>query len=246
MIDTTTPTRPRIAVVSAGLSDSSSTRRLAERLARATTKELAHFDIEPDVDMIDLRPLAGAISSALVTFTFSDELQQAIDSVAGAHALIAVTPTFKASYSGLFKSFFDLLDDEDLIDTPVLLGATGGTARHSLVIDTAMRPLFAYAKAATIPTAVFAATDDWGSIAGEEADGTPALSTRISAAGRALARVLANKPLETKKSGSTAKPAAESDSGMGPAVYEGGDGLRGTLYDNELEVTDFATLLARI
>ncbi len=65
----------------------------------------------------------------------------------GADGVIAVTPVFTASYSGLFKSFFDLIDPTALTGTPVLIGATGGTARHSLVLDHALRPLFAYLRA---------------------------------------------------------------------------------------------------
>ncbi|OKL53110.1 hypothetical protein BSZ39_11235 [Bowdeniella nasicola] len=255
MLDTTQTTAarwPRIAVVSAGLSDPSSTRLLADRLTRATTSALAERgtgdgETPADVTVIELRPLAAAISSALVTFTFAPELQRAVDTVAHADALIAVSPTFKASYSGLFKSFFDLLDDEALVGTPVLLGATGGTTRHSLMIDTAMRPLFAYAKAATIPTAVFAATDDWGSIEGEADDGTPALATRIEAAGQALAAALPASPAPrpaTDGTSTSGRVAAQPEAAT--SRMDGRDGLTGTLYDNDLEVTDFATLLARI
>ncbi len=79
-----------------------------------------------------------------------------------ADAVIAVTPVFSASYSGLFKSFFDVLDEDALDGKPVLIGATGGTARHSLVLEHALRPLFAYLRATVVPTAVFAATEDFG------------------------------------------------------------------------------------
>jgi FMN reductase len=93
-----------------------------------------------------------------------------------------VTATFNASYSGLFKSFFDVLGEGALVDKPVLLGATGGTARHSLVLEHAMRPLFSYLRAVVTPTAVFAASEDW---AGASIDG--ALRSRIDRAGREFA-----------------------------------------------------------
>ena len=85
-----------------------------------------------------------------------------LDTVAGADGVIAVTPIFSASYSGLFKTFVDVLDRDALDGTPVLLGATAGTARHQLALDHAMRPLFSYLHAVVAPTAVFAAAEDWG------------------------------------------------------------------------------------
>ena len=109
--------------------------------------------------------------------------------------VIAVSPTYKASYSGLFKSFWDLAEPTSVVGVPVLLGATGGTARHSLMIDTAMRPLFAYLKARIVPTAVFAASDDWGEAAGVQASmRTDPLQSRIRAAGRDLAEITLSRP----------------------------------------------------
>ncbi|WP_248086612.1 CE1759 family FMN reductase [Micrococcus luteus] len=122
-------------------------------------------------------------------------LRAALDEVAQADAVIAVSPTYKASYSGLFKSFWDLAEPTSVVGVPVLLGATGGTARHSLMIDTAMRPLFAYLKARIVPTAVFAASDDWGEAAGVQASmRTDPLQSRIRAAGRDLAEITLNRP----------------------------------------------------
>ena len=89
-----------------------------------------------------------------------------IDRVHGADGLVVVTPVFAASYSGLFKTFFDVLDKDALDGKPVLIAATAGTARHSLVLDHALRPLFAYLHAVVVPTGVFAATDDFGTSGG--------------------------------------------------------------------------------
>jgi FMN reductase len=77
---------------------------------------------------------------------------------------------FSASYSGLFKTFFDVLEQGVLDGKPVLAAATAGTARHSLVLEHALRPLFAYLHAVVVPTAVFAATEDFAA-AGTGADG---------------------------------------------------------------------------
>jgi FMN reductase len=99
----------------------------------------------------------------LLTGFPSGALAEAVETVRRADALIAVTPVFAASYSGLFKTFFDVLEPDLLSGKPVLLAATAGTARHSLVLEHALRPLFAYLKASVVPTAVFAASEDFGS-----------------------------------------------------------------------------------
>ncbi|MFJ8166656.1 CE1759 family FMN reductase [Streptomyces sp. NPDC096136] len=172
----------KLVVVSAGLGSPSSTRLLADRLTAATLTDaaLAHRDAETEV--IELRDLATEIARHFVTGFPSARLAAALDAVAAADGLIAVTPVFAASYSGLFKSFFDVIDKDALTGTPVLLGATGGTARHSLVTEHALRPLFTHLRALVAPTAVYAASEDWG----EEG-----LDRRIARAGGELARSMA-------------------------------------------------------
>lgn len=149
-----------IAVVTAGLSQPSSTRLLADRLAEATRAALG-----PDaaVEVIELRDIAVDITNNLLTGFPGPKLKEAVDTVTHADGLIAVTPVFTASYSGLFKSFFDVLDKEALDGKPVVVAATGGTERHSLVLDFALRPLFAYLRANVAATGVYAASSDWGS-----------------------------------------------------------------------------------
>ncbi|WP_406355733.1 FMN reductase [Streptomyces sp. NBC_00658] len=152
----------RLAVVSAGLSVPSSTRLLADRLTEATRGQLADAGRDVEVQIVELRDLAADIANNLVTGFPSAPLAQAIEAVTSADGLIAVTPVFSASYSGLFKSFFDVIDNDALTGKPVLAAATGGTARHSLALDHALRPLFAYLRAVVVPTAVYAASEDWG------------------------------------------------------------------------------------
>jgi FMN reductase len=147
-----------IAVVSGGLSVPSSTRLLADRIAAATSEALE----EATLEVVELRPLAHAIADNLVTGFPSGALAEAISTVRRADGLIVVTPVFAASYSGLFKSFFDVLEEGALDGKPVLIAATAGTARHSLVLEHALRPLFSYLHAVVVPTGVFAATDDFG------------------------------------------------------------------------------------
>lgn len=193
--DPFTPQARHLAVVSGGLGEPSQTAMLADRLAEATADALGQSGVVPEIHTISLRALATDITQALVTTAVSPALRAALDEVRQADAVIAVSPTFKASYAGLFKSFFDLVEDGDLTGTPVLLGAIGGTVRHSLMIDTAMRPLFAYLKAAIVPTAVFAASDDWGEAAGANASTrTDPLTRRIGAAGHDLATILMRRP----------------------------------------------------
>jgi FMN reductase len=176
-----------LAVVSAGLSEPSSTSLLATRLAAATTDGLSRHGVDVGVTSVELREHAHALTDNLLTFFASEELRAAKDAVGGADGVIAVTPIFSASYNGLFKTFFDLLDDRALAGTPVLLGATAGTARHSLALEHAIRPLFSYLRALTTPTAVFAATEDWGT--GGAIDG--GLAGRIDRAAGEFAALVA-------------------------------------------------------
>ncbi|GAA1158272.1 FMN reductase [Nocardioides aquiterrae] len=146
-----------LVVVSAGLSNPSSTRLLAERLSAATVEALE--DVE--VTHVELRDLAHQLTDQLLTGFPAPELAAAQEAVRSADGLVVVTPVFSASYSGLFKTFFDVLETGALDGTPVLIAATAGTARHSLVLEHALRPLFAYLHAVVVPTGVFAATDDF-------------------------------------------------------------------------------------
>jgi len=153
-----------IAVVTAGLSHPSSTRLLADQLAAATERML-RLDGPEDVriEVVELRDVAHQLVDSLLTGFPSGALADAVRLVGEADALIAVSPIFEASYSGLFKMFFDVLEEGTLSGKPVLVAATAGTARHSLALEFAMRPLFAYLRADVMPTAVFAASEDFGS-----------------------------------------------------------------------------------
>ena len=154
-----------IAVVTAGLSQPSSTRLLADRLAAAVTARLVTYGEDALVEVVELRTLAHALADNVLTGFPSGDLAAAVETVVEADALVAVTPVFTASYSGLFKLFFDVLDRDALAGKPTLVGATAGTPRHNLVLDHALRPLFSYLHAVVVPTGVFAATEDFGSTA---------------------------------------------------------------------------------
>jgi FMN reductase len=150
----------RVAVVTAGLSEPSSTRLLADLLGEAARAALVEGGRDAEIELIELRPLAHAITDALLTGFAAGDLAAAAETVDAADAVIAVTPVFSASYSGLFKTFFDVLEPGTLEDKPVLIAATAGSARHSLVLDHALRPLFGYLHAVVVPTGIFAASED--------------------------------------------------------------------------------------
>ncbi|RFU82258.1 oxidoreductase [Streptomyces triticagri] len=174
----------RLVAVSAGLRAPSSTRLLADRLAEAAQSALAGQGRDVDVQVVELRELAVPIAHHLVAGFPPPVLDEALEAVTSADGVIAVTPVFAASYSGLFKSFFDLIEPDALTGKPVLIGATGGTARHSLVLEHALRPLFTYLRAVVAPTAVFAASEDWGGSGDALTDTLPG---RIERAGEQFA-----------------------------------------------------------
>jgi len=175
-----------IAVITAGLTQPSSTRLLADRLTQSTVRALAPRDVV--VEVVEVRDIAHDLTNHVLTGFASPELQVRLDAITEADAVIVATPVYAASYSGLFKMLVDVLPKDALRNTPVLLGATGGTARHSLAIDHALRPLFAHLGALVAPVAVFVASEDWGSVdAGR-------LGERIDRAGVAFADLVAGRP----------------------------------------------------
>jgi FMN reductase len=167
----------KLAVVSAGTGDPSSTRMLADRAAEHVAALAASHGNTVSVSVIELREISSDISNALVSQLVTPKLQKAIETLGEADGIIASTPVYKASASGLFTSFFHVLDNDLLIGKPVALAATAGTARHALVADDQMRPLFAFLRTMTVPTSLFAAPEDWSD---------PALNKRIDRAAREL------------------------------------------------------------
>lgn len=176
----------KIVVISAGLGQPSTTRLLADRLAESVRRHVGESGAIASVDTYELRGLAHEITDAMLTGFAGESLRPVLSAVEDADALVVVAPTFQGSYSGLFKSFMDVVDGEALIGKPVLVAATGGTTRHSLVLDHALRPLFAYLQAFVVPTGVFAGPGDWG----DAGDGSRGLAERVDRAAAELASVL--------------------------------------------------------
>lgn len=207
----------RIVVVSAGLSNPSSTRMLSDRLLGATVEALGERGVEAEGRVIELRDHAHAITDHLLTGFAPKALAEDLAQVAAADGLIVVTPIFTTSYSGLFKSFVDVLERESVEGKPVLIGATAGTARHSLAIDYAIRPLFTYLHARPVSTGVFAASSDWGA----EADSVAPLRARVERGARELADAIA---------GASAAPRAADP--FDPESYLGAGGSFEDLLNN--------------
>ena len=200
--------------MSAGLGDPSSTAMLSDQLAEATVASLAVRGLTAEIDVVTLRDHAQDIMTRLVTGFPTEELDDAISRVTRADAIIAVTPIYTTSYSGLFKAFLDVLEPDSLTGMPVLIGATGGTERHSLALDYAIRPLFAYLRTVVAPTGVYAATSDWGA-------GSTALAARVGRAADELAELMAGTAGTRRVDDPFALPAGFDPSGFSDARSAG-------------------------
>jgi len=219
-----------VVVISGGLGTPSSSSLLGGQIGQNIATQLAAAGVQADVANIELREHAGEITNNMLTGFAAPGLQKVIDAVVGADVLVAVTPVFTASVSGLFKSFLDILDPKALSGKPVVLAATAGTQRHQLAIDYAMRPIFSYLRAQIMPTTVFAASEDFG---GQGLSGTLADRARRVAREVVLALSLSEGELS-----------ADADLGdtrsIAPSVSEFADP------DDELTSLPFEALLANL
>lgn len=216
--------RLTLAVVTAGLSEDSTTTRLGEAIAKAASDAVDNAGQHVDIKVIQLRDLAHGLTDMMITHVASPAVQAAIDTVLNVDGLVAASPTYKASYSGLFKQFFDVIDESALENLPTVVAATGGSPRHSLVLDTAMRPLLSYLKALVLPLGIYAASEDWG-----HAD----LQRRIDRVGASLGTMLlAGSP------GGASGSFNDNDAAR--------PGLRREVKDEFSNVPDFASLLASV
>ena len=172
----------RVVVVSAGVGEPSSTRLLADRLAASVQAQRDSVVVET----VDLREIAVDIARSMIAGFPVGAADPAVMAVVEADAVIAATPVFNASYSGLFKSFFDIIDKDSFAGKPVLIAATGGSPRHSMVLDHAVRPMFSYLRAVVVPTGVYAASEDWAGTSGD----TATLADRVDRAAGELVALL--------------------------------------------------------
>lgn len=161
----------RVAVVNGSPSVKSKTMGLVDVMLQTLAGRLTDEDVMLEQTRIDVYRLGPAFTGALERAGIAPEVEDALRQVEQADLLIAASPVFRGSYTGLFKHFFDLVDQYALATKPVLLAATGGGEHHALVLEHALRPLFGFFQALTAPVAVFASSSDF--------DGTTLLTPRV-------------------------------------------------------------------
>lgn len=146
----------KVVAVSGSLNHPSKTTTLVDAIVDALGRALpieAHT-----INLTDLGPsIAGAISRAELPPAALEELRR----IETADVLVVATPVYRASFTGLFKHLFDFVDQYALVDVPVLLAASGGSERHSLIIEHQLRPLFGFFQAVTLPVGVYAHDSDF-------------------------------------------------------------------------------------
>lgn len=150
----------RIVAVVGNPGDRSRTKVLAQAITdRLLASLAAHVSVH--LQVLEIARLAPSIGRVSFASELPPEGAAALRAIESADLIVAATPVYKGSYTGLFKHLFDLLDPEALVGRPVLLAANGGSDRHSLVVDHQVRPLFAFFRALTLPSAVYASEIDF-------------------------------------------------------------------------------------
>ncbi|WP_313446113.1 FMN reductase [Stenotrophomonas indicatrix] len=117
--------------------------------------------INISVELVELAPIARSLGQALQRSEVEPQVERALATIESAQLLVAAAPVYRGSYPGLFKHLIDFIGLDALVDTPVLLAATGGSERHALVIDHQLRPLFSFLQAHTLPIGVYATPADF-------------------------------------------------------------------------------------
>jgi len=117
--------------------------------------------INVSVELVELAPIARSLGQALQRSEVEPQVERALATIESAQLLVAAAPVYRGSYPGLFKHLIDFIGLDALVDTPVLLAATGGSERHALVIDHQLRPLFSFLQAHTLPIGVYATPADF-------------------------------------------------------------------------------------
>lgn len=154
---TQTPPQPlRVVAVSGTLSSPSKT----DALVDAVLDELA-LVLPIERHVIRVSELGPLFAGALTRDQLDERVERELRAVEGADLLIAASPVYRASFTGLFKHFFDFVEQYALVDVPVLLAATGGSERHALILEHSLRPLFGFFQALTLPLGVYAHASDF-------------------------------------------------------------------------------------
>jgi FMN reductase len=118
-----------------------------------------HLEVEPL--HIRINEIGPSFAGTLKRSELPDEVESALQAIETADVLVVASPVYRASFTGLFKHLFDFVDQYALVDTPILLAATGGSERHALIIEHQFRPLFGFFQALTLPVGVYAHDSDF-------------------------------------------------------------------------------------
>jgi len=171
------PPRPlRVVAVSGTLSTPSKTDALVHEIVTALG------DVLPiEAHVIRVSELGPLFAGALTRDQLDERVERELVAIETADLLIAASPVYRASFTGLFKHLFDFVEQYALVDVPVLLAATGGSERHALIVEYSLRPLFGFFQALTLPLGVYAHTTDFTATGGADkyAVTAPLLQERI-------------------------------------------------------------------
>jgi FMN reductase len=163
-----------VVVFTGNLHRPSKSRSLGEYLARRVAEQLPI-----NYCVFDVLDAGRGLGAAYVRSELTPEALKVVDAVENADGLIAITPVYNGSFTGLFKHLFDFVQPLALVNTPVLIGATGGGHRHALSVEHQMRPLFGFFSAMTVATSVYAAESEF-------VDGEPVDETLLGRADQAV------------------------------------------------------------
>ena len=192
--------KPKIVAVAGNVRRPSKSRALAEAVAQAATDR-----IDAEIAVFDLIDAGPGLGAAFTRAELSPEALAVVEAVENADAVIAVSPVYKGSYTGLFKHLFDFVAPLALVNRPVVVGATGGGHRHGLVVEHQMRPLFGFFSALTIPTSVYASDHEFaGGVPTDEV-----VKERIDLAGAQLAALLLSRRHTATFNGAAFKSAVQ-------------------------------------
>jgi FMN reductase len=156
MTDTSTAKPLNVVAVSGSLHAPSKTTALVREVLASLGSRLP---IEAHI--IEVNDIGPEFAGALTREQLPDSVEQELRRIEAADLLIVASPVYRASFTGLFKHLFDFVGQYALVDTPVLLVATGGSDRHALIIEHQFRPLFGFFQALTLPIGIYANNSDF-------------------------------------------------------------------------------------
>ncbi len=103
------------------------------------------------VDLADLGPQLFDGDSAAV--------RESVDGVRASTLAVVASPTYKASYTGLLKSFLDWFGTTDLAGVAAVPLMVGAGPRHALAVEVHLRPVLVEL-GASLPTRGLYVTED--------------------------------------------------------------------------------------